>query len=148
MESQFQFFSLQNVWYHWFHYFWYGSWSLVDLSVKKPEKQKAQLYCWVNLNRSLKVFGSVIICQLRGQAGPEDYIMRIIHLSNDVGVGFPHQFLLIAGWPVRVRGLWLSELVLAVYSTQELLLELIWSSYWYLLRRFSNMCVCFLKSSC
>lgn len=55
--------------------------------------------------------------------------MRIIQLSNDVSVGFPHQFLLIAGWPVELRGLWLSELVLAVYSTRELLLGLVRTGY-------------------
>lgn len=37
-------------------------------------------------------------------------LMRILQLSNDVSVGYPHQFLLLARHSSQVEGLWLSEL--------------------------------------
>ena len=38
------------------------------------------------------------------------WLKRILQLSNDVIVGYPHQFLLLARHPSEVKGLWLSEL--------------------------------------
>lgn len=67
--------------------------------------------------------------------------MKGYQLPNDVTIGFLHQFMLVAGWPIEVRGLWFAELVLAVYSLVQNYCYLICRSYRYLLRRFKNIYV-------
>lgn len=79
---------------------------LVELSIKKPEKQEAQVVLLSETEQvTLNVFGSTCHHLSPERPGLDDYIMRIFQLSNDVIVGF----LLVARWPIEVRGLWFSS---------------------------------------